>query len=231
MTSAFSLVLLDADDTLWENEVYFRDAEHRLCELLEAWADPPAVRAQLLEIERSNIPLYGFGAKAFVLSMLETALVVSDHEVGQSAVTEVIELGKAILAQPVEFIEDVEMVVHELAQRWPVVVVTKGDLIHQEAKIMQSGLSHLFHGIEVVAEKEVATYQRVCDRYGVSPSDVVMVGNSVKSDIIPVLELGGHAVHVPYEHAWAFELADLPNHPRVRTAESFAQVPKILAAL
>ena len=231
MTNPFSLVLLDADDTLWENEVYFRSAEHRLCELLAAWADPETVKDRLLHTERSNIALYGFGAKAFVLSMLETALVVSEHEIGQGAVSEIIELGKSILAQPVEFIEDVEMVVHELAQRWPIVIVTKGDLIHQEAKIMQSGLAHLFLGIEVVAEKNTTTYNRVCDRYGAAPTDIVMVGNSVKSDILPVLELGGFAVHVPYEHAWAFELADLPDHPRVRTADSFANVPAVLAAL
>lgn len=231
MTAPFSLVLLDADDTLWENEVYFRSAEHRLGEILESWADRDEVAERLLATEHNNIPLYGFGAKAFVLSMLETALEVSDHQIGQAAVTEIIALGKSILSQPVEFLEDVELVVHEIAQRWPIVVVTKGDLIHQEAKIMQSGLAHLFRSIEIVAEKDVAAFTRICDRYSVSPTDIVMVGNSVRSDIIPVLDLGGYAVHVPYEHAWAFEIADLPQHPRLREAQGFADVPAILAEL
>ncbi len=231
MTAAFEIVCLDADDTLWHNEIYFRDAENRLAELLAPWASTDEVAERLLEVERANIPLYGFGAKAFVLSMIETAIDVSHDTIPMRAVHELLALGKGILARPVEFLDDVVEVVEALAGRWPLVLVTKGDLVHQEAKVMTSGIAHHFRSVEVVAEKDVDTYRRTAQRLGVAAHEIVMVGNSVRSDILPVLEIGGHAVFVPHEHGWALEHAELPDHPRLRRAERFMDVPAILAAL
>jgi putative hydrolase of the HAD superfamily len=231
VADAFDLVCLDADDTLWFNEVYFRAAEGRLAELLHPWADAPTVADRLVETELANIPRYGFGAKAFVLSMIETALVVSDDQLPNRCVHELLDLGKAILDQPVELLDDVAEVIEVLAARWPLVLVTKGDLVHQESKFLASGLADHFRAVDVVAEKDPATYRRVVARHGVDPSRIVMVGNSVKSDVVPVLEIGGWAVLVPHEHGWVLEHAELPDHPRLRQAEAFADVPAILAAV
>ncbi len=229
--TAFSLVCLDADDTLWRNEVYFRTAERHLADVLRPWAKPELVAKALLDTERANIPRYGYGAKAFVLSMIETALSVTDHQLPTTAITELLELGKGILDQPVELLDDVADVVIELGQRWPLVLITKGDIVHQEAKILQSGLAAHFRGIEIVAHKNRDTYRQIFHQYGTAPEMVVMVGNSVASDVVPVFELGGRAVHVPHAHAWELEAGTLPNHARVRSAERFSDVIPILNAI
>lgn len=231
MSDAFDLVCLDADDTLWYNEVYFRAAEARLAELLQPWADVTTVADRLVEVERANIPRYGFGAKAFVLSMIETALVLSADALPNRVVHEVLDLGKAILDQPVELLDDVAEAIEVLSAQWPLVLVTKGDLVHQESKFLESGLADHFRAVEVVAEKDVATYRRVLARHATPADRVVMVGNSVKSDILPVLAIGGWAVLVPHEHGWILEHAELPEHPRLRQADSFAAVPAVLATL
>ncbi len=223
---AIDLIGVDGDDTLWHNEAYFRLSEARFAELLSPWADTDTLTERLLATERSNLDHYGYGAKAFVLSMVETALDVTDRRVSGAVVGELLALGKQILAQPVELLDGVNATLPVLAEIAPLVLITKGDLIHQDAKVAGSGLGDHFSGVEIVSEKDVDTYRRVLAQYGVAPARFVMVGNSVRSDVLPVLELGGAAVHVPIEHGWVHEHADLPAGARCCEAEGFRDVPR-----
>ena len=182
------------------------------------------IAAALLTVETENIARFGFGAKAFGLSLIETALLVSHHEISGEAIAQLLGKAKAIVDQPVELLDDVQTAVEELSTRWPLVLITKGDLVHQEAKVMASGLAEHFRGVEIVNHKDVVTYRRILDRYGARAEEIVMVGNSVQSDILPVLEIGGHAVLVPHEHGWAYEHAEVPVHNRLRVVERFADV-------
>ncbi|WP_219941738.1 HAD family hydrolase [Iamia sp. SCSIO 61187] len=202
-----AVVGIDADDTLWHNETYFADAQATFVQILAPWTpEGEDVLALHDATERANLELFGYGIKGFTLSMVETAIEVSRGEVSTSAIAELIRLGKEMLAHPVELLEGVADAVEELGRTHRLVLVTKGDLIHQEQKIARSGLADRFERIEIVSEKDPATYRAILDRMDVSPEQFCMVGNSVKSDVLPVLELGGHAVHVPYAITWSHEV-------------------------
>lgn len=202
------MVGLDADDTLWHNESYFAEAAETFVQILAPWTpEGEDVRARHDATERRNLELFGYGIKGFTLSMVETALEVSGNRVSGSAVAELLALGKRMLAHPVELLDGVAATVDALAERYRLVLVTKGDLIHQEQKIARSGLAERFERIEIVSEKDEATYRAVLDRVGVAPERFCMVGNTVRSDVLPVLAIGGHAVQVPYEITWAHEQA------------------------
>ncbi len=222
--SPINLVCLDADDTLWRNEIYFRAVEADVAVLLSQWTDSSNVASHLLDVERANIVRYGFGVKAFALSLIQTGLELSGGDISAATIGEILRLTNTILDQPVELLDDVVDAVEILSAQWPLVLVTKGDIVHQEAKIMESGLSHHFRSIEIVAHKDRGTYERIFRRHGVDPGAVVMVGNSVKSDILPIVELGGFGIHVPHDHGWALEHAELPEHPRVYHVDRFAAV-------
>lgn len=227
-----SLLAFDADDTLWHNETYFRFTEDRFCELLAPYAEPDHLSERLLATERRNVELYGYGAKGFMLSLIETALEITEHRVPGATLAEILRLGKEILAQPVEVFDGVVETITALAPEHRMIVVTKGDLIHQESKAARSGLAELFERVEVVSEKDEPTYQRVFERAGVAPSEVCMVGNSVRSDVLPALALGGYAVHIPYALTWAMEHAEAPvDHPRFVAIDSIRDLPAALARL
>jgi putative hydrolase of the HAD superfamily len=199
------LVALDADDTLWHNEPLYRTARDRFCALLGDEYAPAAIDDCLYETERRNLEHFGYGVKGFVLSMIETGLDLTGGRLSGSDIRSIIDWGREMLASPVELLDGVREAVEDLAGAFPLVLVTKGDLFHQESKLAQSGLGHLFRGVEIVSEKDAAVYRRVMARYGVPADRFVMVGNSLRSDILPVLEAGGHAVHVPYEISWIHE--------------------------
>ncbi|MBV8688288.1 MAG: HAD family hydrolase [Alphaproteobacteria bacterium] len=221
------LICLDADDTLWHNEAYFQRTRARLCALLEPWAEAAAVEARLDSVEHRNLPAYGYGAKGFVLSMAETAIEVSGGAVPGSVVADILALGKAMLAHPVEMLDGVAEALDALADRGRLVLVTKGDLSHQEAKLAASGLGERFTGVEIVSDKKAATYARVFERYGARPEEAVMAGNSMRSDVLPALEAGAWAAFVPFELAWAHEAAEAPvGHPRYRELASLAALPE-----
>jgi putative hydrolase of the HAD superfamily len=210
--SGSSLVIgFDGDDTLWHNEQLFADTQHQLRELLGHYGDMATIDSKLLEIERRNLTIFGYGVKGFILSMIETAIEISDSRVSARDIHQIVMMGKALLEHPIELLDGVRDVVEELASRHRLILVTKGDLLHQETKIAASGLADLFWQIEIVSEKDPATYRRLLDRHAVSPSDFVMIGNSVASDVLPVLALGGRAVHVPYHITWALEVAAADN--------------------
>ena len=224
-----SAIAFDADDTLWHNERFFQDSQARFAELLSDFADPGAVDAALLDIERTNIGFYGFGVKGFTLSMLETAARIAGDRLPHSLIGEILELGKAMLAHPVEILPGVIDTLEQLKQDHTLLVITKGDLFDQERKLAQSGLQDHFDHVEIVSDKTSESYRTIFDRHGQGTSRAMMIGNSLKSDILPALAAGCWAVHVPHDLTWALEEAEEPNdHPRYRRMTSIASVPELV---
>ena len=212
MSANSTLVIgFDGDDTLWHNEQLFADTQHQLRELLGHYADMTSIDSKLLEIERRNLAIFGYGVKGFVLSMIETAIEISDSRVNARDIHQIVVMGKALLEHPIELLPGVSEVIEEMSGRHRLILVTKGDLLHQESKVAASGLADLFWRVEIVSEKDPATYRRLLDRHAVAPTDFVMIGNSVASDVLPVLAIGGRAVHVPYHITWALEVAAADN--------------------
>ncbi|WP_380875126.1 haloacid dehalogenase [Sphingomonas sp. DBB INV C78] len=223
---AISLVGLDADDTLWHNETIFRLTHERFNALLADFADAGTVETRLTEIERRNLAVYGYGAKGFTLSMLETALEISDRQASTAVIAEILAAGREMMAHPIDPLPGVREALEVLAAESRLVLITKGDLFHQEQKLAASGLGSLFHGVEVVSEKTADTYVRAFARHGGSAETALMAGNSVRSDILPALAAGAHAALIPYPLVWAHEAADPPaDHPRYRELTSLADLP------
>ena len=223
---AIRLVALDADDTLWHNETLFRLTQTRFNDLLADYASPDVVGAKLIEIERRNLELYGYGAKGFTLSMIETALEVSGAALPGSVLAEILAAGRSLMRHPIETLPGVAEALEALAGKADLVLVTKGDLFHQEQKLAASGLGNLFSGVEIVSEKTPDTYRRVFARYGVDPAEAVMAGNSVRSDVLPPLEAGAHAALIPYPLVWVHEAASTPHgNPRFRELASLGELP------
>jgi putative hydrolase of the HAD superfamily len=196
---------LDGDDTLWHSESLFAVTNDRIRELLSPHVSTEVLDERLLDVERQNLALFGYGAKAFTLSVIETAIEVTNGRVTTAEIQAIIDLGKALLAHPVDLLDGVADAVERLADDHRLVLITKGDLFHQESKVAGSGLGDWFDSIQIVSEKDPATYRRVLDTVGVAPDRFLMVGNSLRSDVEPVLGIGGRAVHVPYEHQWALD--------------------------
>jgi putative hydrolase of the HAD superfamily len=210
----------DADDTLWHNERFFRLSEARFQALLAGHAPPAQLSERLVAAERRNLAHYGFGVKGFVLSMIETAIEVTEARVPASVIAEIVATGREMLAHPVELLPHAREAVTAMRERGEIVLITKGDLLHQESKLARSGLGELFDAVEIVSDKTPATYARVFARHGGKRG--VMVGNSLKSDVIPAIEAGGWGVHVPHDLTWDHEQADAPEgHPR------FAVIPDL----
>jgi putative hydrolase of the HAD superfamily len=223
-----SLIGLDADDTLWHSEDGFHTVTGRFCELLEPYARDTSNLATTLDmVERRNMALFGYGVKSFTLSMVEAAIEVSGGAVPAETIQQLVDEGRTLLARPVDLLEGVEEALAAIAARYRLVVITKGDLLHQEQKFHASGLDQHVEEIAVVSEKDVRTYRRLVDRYGVEPGGFLMVGNSIRSDILPVLELGGRAVHIPYEYLWGHEVAE--HDGDVPTLASIKELPGWLA--
>jgi len=222
----------DADDTLWHHENLFRDTHTAFARLLERWHDAETVERHLSETERRNLELYGYGVKGFTLSSIETALNLSRGELSLREVRAIINQGKAMLSHPVELIDGAEATVAALAGEYRLILITKGDLRDQERKIARSGLARHFIAHEIVSEKHAATYRRILERHEVTPEQFLMVGNSVKSDILPVLEMGSTAVHIPYRFTWAHEAATPPAPgPNFHPLASLTELPALLTKL
>lgn len=212
MSAHSKLVIgFDGDDTLWHNEQLFADTQHALRELLSHYADIATIDTKLLEIERRNLSIFGYGVKGFVLSMIETAIEISDSRVAARDIHQIVMMGKTLLEHPIELLDGVDEVVRALSRTHRLILVTKGDLVHQESKVAASGLGDHFWQIEIVSEKDSSTYRRLLARHEVDPHDFVMIGNSVVSDVLPVLAIGARAVHVPYHITWALEVAAADN--------------------
>jgi putative hydrolase of the HAD superfamily len=229
--SPLQMVGFDADDTLWHSERYFQSAHAEFEKILGSYIDVTDIRVhdRLLSTERVNIQLFGYGAKGMALSMVETAVALTDARISGADIHRIVELGKGILRQPVELLPGVRAAVEAVASRHRIVMITKGDLFHQERKVAESGLADLFHRIEIVSEKDQHSYARLLREFEVPAEAFAMVGNSLKSDVLPVLALGGWGVHVPYHVTWALEHAEVDaSHPRLAVLTATEQIPAAL---
>ena len=208
--AALTTIGFDADDTLWQNEQFFRLTEDRFVALLGQHGAAAEISGKLLEAERRNLAFYGFGIKGFVLSMIESAIEITGGQVSTSAIAEILAWGREMLDHPVETLPHVRETLETLAGDYKLVLITKGDLFDQERKLAASGLGELFDAVEIVSDKNAATYERIFARHGDGANRAMMVGNSLKSDILPALAAGAWAVHVPHELTWALEHAEEP---------------------
>jgi putative hydrolase of the HAD superfamily len=234
--TGIDVVALDADDTLWKNEVMFAAVHDQLRDLIGRHCERDLdVDAALADVERKNLEIFGYGVKAFTLSMIETAITLTNGRIPADEIHEIVGWGKWILNHPVELLPGVAETVPTLSSAYRLVLITKGDLLNQEAKIAGSGLADHFDVVEVVAEKDVETYERLLDTHGIDPATFVMVGNSLRSDIVPVVAIGGRAIHIAAEYTWELERVD----PQTRAAhangyvelDDFAALATVLAQM
>ncbi len=217
---------LDADDTLWHNETIFRLTQDRFRNLMASVAPAQVLDERLAAVERRNLTLYGYGVKGFTLSLIETAMELTGDEPSGCIIADILAAGREMLAHPVEPLPGVEHALTELSQDYRLVLITKGDLLHQEQKLAASGLGDLFIAVEIVSEKDASTYARVFARHGTGPAEAAMVGNSMRSDILPALEAGAWAAHIPYHVTWAHEMAEPPtDHPRFTELAAISNLP------
>lgn len=206
--SKVDLIAFDADDTLWHNEGIFYATHDKFKELLSKYHDEEWIGQRLYETEARNILHFGYGVKGFTLSMIETAIELSEGRISAKEIQSLIEIGKEMMDAPVELLDGVRETIETLAQSFELMLITKGDLFHQEAKLARSGLGDFFNRIEIVSEKGQSVYERILNRHQLAPQEFVMVGNSLKSDILPVVALGGIAIHIPYQTEWVHERVD-----------------------
>ncbi|CAH1653962.1 Haloacid dehalogenase [Hyphomicrobiales bacterium] len=230
--SRLTTIGFDADDTLWQNEQFFRMTEDRFVALLGEHGEAAEISGRLLEAEKRNLGFYGFGIKGFVLSMIETAIEITDGQVPAAVIAEILAAGREMAAHPVETLPHVRETLEALSGDYRLVLITKGDLFDQERKLAQSGLGDFFHAVEIVSDKKAATYARLFARHGDGAGQAMMVGNSLKSDILPALEAGSWAVHVPHDLTWALEHAEEPaGHIRYRKIGDLGGLSEILREL
>ncbi|MEP2279242.1 HAD family hydrolase [Maribacter sp.] len=200
-----NVIGFDADDTLWVNETYFRDTEDKFADLLDKYETKNKIDQELFRTEIKNLDLYGYGIKGFMLSMIECALELSNNEVSTKTLGALLDLGKDMITQPVELLDGVEDVLNSLKDRYRLIVLTKGDLLDQERKLERSGLSEYFHHVEVLSDKKEKNYSHLLEHLQIKPSEFLMIGNSLKSDVLPLVEIGARAVHVPFHTTWEHE--------------------------
>jgi len=222
----------DADDTLWPHEDFYQEAQERLLGRLAAYGEPEVLNAKLLEIERRNLPLYGFGVKAFTLSMIETAIESSGGSVPAETIAMILATGRALLRHPIEIFPHVRETLSRLSGAYRLILITKGDLFDQERKLEESGLADFFNAVEIVSDKSAATYARAFARHADGPEHAMMVGNSLKSDVIPAIEAGCWGVHVPHRFVWAMEHAEPPvSAPRFRRLAHLGELADLIQDL
>lgn len=213
----------DADDTLWVNETYFREAEIEVQRLLSEYETPNKIDQELFKMEMKNLPLYGYGVKAFILSMVEVALELSNYTISNKTIEAILNIGKNMLEKPVELLEGVEEVLSTLSKNYRLILATKGDLLDQERKLEKSGLTKYFHHIEVLSDKKEQNYKNLLNHLYIKPSEFLMIGNSLKSDILPLVNINANAIHVPFHTTWA--------HEQVSKKETNGKIYKTVSSL
>lgn len=228
--SKIKVIGFDADDTLWVNETYFREAEDEFATLLAKYETPNKIDQELFKKEIENLPLYGYGVKGFMLSMVECALELSNNNVSNSVIDKILQIGKDMLNKPVVLLEGVEETLKQLNKDFRIVLVTKGDLLDQERKLTKSGLSDYFHHIEIVSDKQEENYSRLLKSLDIEASEFLMVGNSLKSDVLPLIAIGSKAVHIPFHTTWMHEqIEEKMNNPKgYQTLENLSELKIIL---
>ena len=223
------IIAFDADDTLWHNEPYFDEAQERVCVLFQDYASHQDILGLILNHQVNNLPLYGFGIKAFTLSMIETALELTNHEISGKGIEQILAIGKNLLQKRVELLPNVISVLERLKGKYKLVVATKGDLKDQHRKLHDSGIGAFFHHIEVMSDKTELDYQKMLGRLDCQPEDFLMIGNSLKSDVLPILNIGGHAIHIPYHTTWEYEKIDFEiEHKNFNSIRNLSELFDIL---
>jgi putative hydrolase of the HAD superfamily len=229
--SKIKVIGFDADDTLWVNETYFREAEIEFGNLLSEYETLNTIDQELFKKEMENLPMYGYGVKAFVLSMVESALEQSNYNVSTKTIDAILNIGKDMLNKPVELLDGVEEVLKHFSKKYRLILATKGDLLDQERKLEKSGLTKYFHHIEVLSDKKEANYSRLLNHLDIKPSEFLMIGNSLKSDVLPLINIKAHAVHVPFHTTWAHEQVteQETNGKAYKTINSLRDLIKLLS--
>jgi putative hydrolase of the HAD superfamily len=233
MMAKLKIIAFDADDTLWHNEPLFISTRQSYVEMLSQYHEESSIESRLYETEMKNLRHFGYGVKSFTLSMIETAIELTEGRLEATSVGEIIKMGKEMIMHPTELLPDVESTITTMAEDYRLMIVTKGDLFDQEAKIARSGLGDLFTNVEVLSNKTVAAYANLLSRYELMPDEIVMVGNSLKSDILPLCELGCHAIFVPYATTWEHEHVEdmVANQYDYHTAQKIGEIPEIVSAI
>lgn len=219
------VIAFDADDTLFVNEPYFQETEEKFCGLMNDYLSKQGISQELFKVEIDNLPLYGYGIKGYILSMIEAAMTISNKTISIQVVDKILDYGKELLQRPIELLDGVEETLQALHGKYKLVVATKGDLLDQRRKLHNSGLGHYFHHIEVMSNKQEQDYKDLLKRLEIQPEEFFMIGNSLKSDVLPVLGIGGHAVHIPFHTTWAHEKIDHEvKHKNFKTVEKITEV-------
>ncbi len=225
-------VAFDADDTLWHNEHLFQDTQKKLEAIVQHYRPGEDIHDALFAVEMRNLELFGYGIKGFTLSMVEAAIQLTGGRIAADEIHDIVQLGKTMIEAPVDLLEGVEETLAAVSGRFRVILITKGDIVDQSSKIERSGLAGHFEQVEIVPRKDAGVYRAIFERHGIEPARAVMVGNSMPSDVLPMLELGGHGVHVPYELLWAHEAHDAdPVSERFHRLERLRELPDLLARL
>ena len=223
------VIAFDADDTLFVNEPYFQETEEKFCALMSDYLSHQGLSQELFKTEIDNLDLYGYGIKGYTLSMIEAAMKISNNTISMEIIEKIIVLGKELLQKPIELLDGVEETLEALKGKYKLIVATKGDLKDQQRKLHDSGLGPYFHHIEVMADKQEVNYEKLLKRLEIEPNEFFMIGNSLKSDVLPVLSIGGYAVHIPFHTTWEHEkISHKVNHPNFRTLEKISDVLGIL---
>jgi putative hydrolase of the HAD superfamily len=230
IAETFDVIAFDGDDTLWHNERLFVEAQGRFRDLLSAFHSPDWIDARLAEAEKRNLPHFGYGIKGFALSMIETAIDLTEERIASRDIRRILDIARGMLDADVQLLEHVRDTLARVGGTHRLMLITKGDLHDQERKVARSGIGHHFGSVEVVSEKDPAMYAGLLGRHGIPPDRFLMVGNSLRSDVLPVLEVGASAVHIPYELTWDHEVADPPpsGHPRFHTLAHIGLLPELL---
>lgn len=227
--SRLTTIGFDADDTLWQNEQFYQTTQAHFLELLKDYADPKELPDRLLKVMLRNIGAYGFGIKSFTLSMVETAIEVTDGRAPAQVISQILSAGRDMAAHPVETLPFARETLDALTGKYRLVLITKGDLFDQERKIAQSGLGELFEAVEIVSDKNRSTYERIFSRHGDGPGNSMMIGNSLKSDVLPALAAGSWGVYVPHDLTWAYEHAETPQGAsRFRQIADLGELPELI---
>ena len=205
MYNNIKVIAFDADDTLWVNETYFREAEHQFAKLLANYETENKIDQELFKKEIENLHYYGYGIKGFVLSMVECALEISNYQISQKKIEQIVNIGKEMLEKPIELLPDIKQVLESLQNNYKLIVATKGDLLDQERKLEKSGLLKYFHHIEVMSDKQPKDYLKLIQHLDIHPNELLMIGNSLKSDVLPLIEVGSSAIHIPFHTTWVHE--------------------------
>lgn len=230
MNSNIKVVAFDADDTLWVNETYFRDAENEFAQLLNDYETENKIHQELFKKEIENLKHYGYGVKGFMLSMIECALELSNNQIDPKTINKILEIGKEMLEKPIELLDGVEEVLKSLYGKYKLIVATKGDLLDQERKLERSGILKYFHHVEVMSEKKVPDYKKLIGHLDIDPSELLMIGNSLKSDVLPLIEIGASAIHIPFHTTWAHEEVN-EQQSRNKDFKTLSNIREVLEVL